>query len=97
MATNENKYIGEGYCVKCKAKRSFDGVAAKSANGSWMAKGPCEKCKTTVCRILVKNWTPGTGGPTVGKTLAIQPDKKKKGKKKPKVEEEEVFEEFEEF
>lgn len=55
----EHKVDFTGYCVKCKEKRDVEGVAARSPkNGSWMAKGSCPECETTVCRILGKNWKP---------------------------------------
>jgi hypothetical protein len=43
-----------GYCVKCKEKRDFEGVVAISKTGMRMAKGPCPVCGTTVNRILGK-------------------------------------------
>jgi len=44
----------EGYCVKCKEKRSFEGEVAVSKTGMEMAKGKCPTCGTTVNRILGK-------------------------------------------
>jgi Domain of unknown function (DUF5679) len=41
-----------GYCVKCKAKRDFEGIVEMSRNGAPMAKGPCPECSTKICRIL---------------------------------------------
>jgi hypothetical protein len=43
-----------GYCVKCKEKRDFQGEVAVSKTGMNMAKGKCPVCGTTVCRILGK-------------------------------------------
>jgi hypothetical protein len=43
-----------GYCVKCKAKRDFEGTVAVSKTGMRMAKGQCPVCGTTVNRILGK-------------------------------------------
>lgn len=46
-----------GYCVKCKESRTFSGEVTESTKGARttrMAKGPCEKCGTVVCRILGK-------------------------------------------
>jgi hypothetical protein len=43
-----------GYCVKCKAKRDFEGKAETTKTGGLMAKGPCPICSTTICRILPK-------------------------------------------
>ena len=43
-----------GYCVKCKEKRVFDGNVEVSKTGMKMAKGKCPVCGTTVNRILGK-------------------------------------------
>lgn len=43
-----------GYCVKCKQKRDFEGEVTISKTGMRMAKGPCPVCGTTVNRILGK-------------------------------------------
>ena len=43
-----------GYCVKCKEKRDFQGEVAISKTGMKMAKGACPVCGTTVNRILGK-------------------------------------------
>ena len=43
----------EAYCVKCKAKSTMlNPKEATMKNGRHMMKGKCEKCGTTVCRIL---------------------------------------------
>jgi Domain of unknown function (DUF5679) len=42
-----------GYCVKCKEKRDFDGEATET-NGRRMAKGTCPVCGTRMNRILGK-------------------------------------------
>ncbi|GAA2515353.1 hypothetical protein GCM10010201_09610 [Pilimelia columellifera subsp. columellifera] len=44
----------EGYCVKCKEKRTFEGNVEVSKTGMEMAKGKCPTCGTTVNRILGK-------------------------------------------
>jgi hypothetical protein len=44
----------EAYCVKCKAKREFDGEETTLKNGRRAAKGKCPVCGTTVMRILGK-------------------------------------------
>jgi hypothetical protein len=44
----------EGYCVKCKEKRTFEGNVEVSKTGMEMAKGKCPVCNTTVNRILGK-------------------------------------------
>ncbi|MBM0240302.1 hypothetical protein JNW88_30190 [Micromonospora sp. ATA32] len=43
-----------GYCVKCKEKRDFEGHVEVSKTGMNMAKGKCPVCGTTVNRILGK-------------------------------------------
>jgi hypothetical protein len=43
-----------GYCVKCKEKRDFEGEVTVTKTGMRMAKGPCPVCGTTVNRILGK-------------------------------------------
>jgi len=43
----------EGYCVKCRMKRSVkDGKVEKTAKGRPMVKGKCPVCSTTVTRFL---------------------------------------------
>ena len=42
-----------GYCVKCKDKRDFDGDVAET-NGRRMANGTCPVCGTRMNRILGK-------------------------------------------
>lgn len=44
----------EGYCVKCKTKREYQGEVVVSATNRRMAKGACPICGTTVVRILGK-------------------------------------------
>jgi Domain of unknown function (DUF5679) len=44
----------EAYCVKCKAKRQFEGEEVTMKNGMKAAKGKCPVCGTTVMRILGK-------------------------------------------
>ena len=48
------KYSGEAYCVKCKAKREFEGEVVVNDKGTKMAKGKCHVCGTTLNRILGK-------------------------------------------
>jgi hypothetical protein len=43
-----------GYCVKCKDKRDFEGEVSVSESGRRMAKGKCPVCGTTMNRILGK-------------------------------------------
>ncbi len=42
-----------GYCVKCKEKRDFEGEVTRP-NGRRMAKGICPVCGTKMNRILGK-------------------------------------------
>jgi transcription initiation factor IIE alpha subunit len=44
-----------GYCVKCREKRDFDGQVEETASGRRMAKGTCPVCGTKMNRILGKN------------------------------------------
>jgi hypothetical protein len=45
----------DGYCVKCKAKREFDGEEVTMKNGRRAAKGSRPACGTTVMRMLGKS------------------------------------------
>ena len=44
----------EGYCVKCREKRTFDGKEVELANGRRAAQGTCPTCGTKMNRILGK-------------------------------------------
>jgi hypothetical protein len=44
----------EGYCVKCREKRTFDGKEVELANGRRAAQGNCPECGTKMNRILGK-------------------------------------------
>jgi hypothetical protein len=52
----EEEYMAsyEGYCVKCREKRQFDGEEVEMANGRRSAKGKCPVCGTGMNRILGK-------------------------------------------
>ena len=43
-----------GYCVKCKDKRDFEGEVKVSESGRRMAQGTCPVCGTKMNRILGK-------------------------------------------
>jgi hypothetical protein len=43
-----------GYCVKCRQKRDFEGHVVVSDSGRRMAKGTCPTCGTKMNRILGK-------------------------------------------
>ncbi|HWG93154.1 MAG TPA: DUF5679 domain-containing protein [Mycobacteriales bacterium] len=43
-----------GYCVKCKEKRDFEGEIKVSESGRRMAQGTCPVCSTKMNRILGK-------------------------------------------
>ena len=45
----------EGYCVKCRAKREFEGEIREFDNGKKAAQGICPECGTKMTRILPKN------------------------------------------
>jgi hypothetical protein len=52
----------EGYCVKCREKRTVTGGEVKETpNGRQMAQGKCPVCGTTVTRFMA-----GGGGGTKG-------------------------------
>lgn len=42
----------EGYCVKCKTKREFDGQEVTLTNGRPAAQGTCPVCGTKMNRML---------------------------------------------
>lgn len=44
----------EGYCVKCREKREFDGTEVNLANGRRAAQGTCPVCGTKMNRMLGK-------------------------------------------
>jgi hypothetical protein len=44
-----------GYCVKCREKRDFEGEVKELANGSRAAQGACPVCGTKMTRMLPKN------------------------------------------
>ncbi|MEA2460441.1 MAG: hypothetical protein QOH26_1765 [Actinomycetota bacterium] len=44
-----------GYCVKCREKRDFEGEVKDLANGSRAAQGSCPVCGTKMTRMLPKN------------------------------------------
>lgn len=46
----------EGRCMKCKMQRPFTALEVNQMkNGTSMAKGTCEVCGTTICRMLGKD------------------------------------------
>jgi len=44
----------EGYCMKCREKRSFEGQIVTLKNGRPAAQGACPVCGTKLTRILSK-------------------------------------------
>ena len=44
----------EGYCVKCREKREFEGAEVELANGRRAAQGQCPQCGTKMNRMLGK-------------------------------------------
>ncbi len=44
----------EGYCVKCREKRNFEGEEVELANGRRAAQGTCPECGTKMNRMLGK-------------------------------------------
>ena len=54
---DEGEVVAEtynGYCVKCKEKRDFEGEVKVSESGRRMAQGTCPVCGTKMNRILGK-------------------------------------------
>lgn len=49
---SDTKY--NGYCVKCKTKRDFEGEVVEMKTGMLTAKGDCPVCGTKVNRFLGK-------------------------------------------
>lgn len=45
----------EGYCVKCRTKRMFDGEKKELPNKRMAAQGPCPVCGTKITRMLGKS------------------------------------------
>ena len=45
----------EGYCVKCREKREFEGEKKELPNGRFAAQGQCPKCGTKITRMLGKS------------------------------------------
>ena len=44
-----------GYCVKCREKRDFQGEERTLENGTRAAQGQCPVCGTKMTRMLPKN------------------------------------------
>ena len=44
----------EGYCVKCREKREFEGNEVELANGRRAAQGACPVCGNKMNRMLGK-------------------------------------------
>ena len=44
----------EGYCVKCREKRTFEGEKKELPNGRKAAQGLCPTCGTKMTRMLGK-------------------------------------------
>ena len=51
----------EGYCVKCREKREFDGHEVELANGRRAAQGTCPVCVVVPCHRVVRS-DGGLGG-----------------------------------
>lgn len=42
----------EGRCMKCRTQKKMkDIVMTKTKRGTYMARGRCESCGTTVCKV----------------------------------------------
>ena len=42
----------EGYCVKCKAKKTIKGEVKTTVNGHNAVKGKCPTCGTSIFRFV---------------------------------------------
>ena len=52
-ASDGTRFMSEGYCVKCKAKKEIaDGVEEVMKNGRRAIKGKCPVCGTVMFKIL---------------------------------------------
>ena len=52
-ALGRGKFMAEGYCVKCKAKKEIaNGVEETMKNGRKAIKGKCPTCGTVMFKIL---------------------------------------------
>ena len=61
------KFMAEGYCVKCKAKKEIvNGVEEVMKNGRRAIKGKCPTCGTVMFKILGGKATPGSAPPAGG-------------------------------
>ena len=45
----------EAYCVKCRAKREFEGTVVELKNGRKAAQGICPVCGTKVMKFVKKS------------------------------------------
>ncbi len=53
MRLAKGKFMAEGYCVKCKAKKEIvDAVEEVMKNGRRAIKGKCPTCGTVMFKIL---------------------------------------------
>lgn len=52
-ASGPKKFMAEGYCVKCKAKKEIaDGIEETMKNGRRAIKGRCPVCGTVIFKFL---------------------------------------------
>ena len=60
-ASGKGKFMAEGYCVKCKAKKEIvDAVEEVMKNGRRAIKGKCPTCGTVMFKILGGKAAPST-------------------------------------
>ena len=46
----------KGRCMKCKDQKEMKDIKlSKTKRGTFMAKGKCKSCDTTVCKIMSKD------------------------------------------
>jgi uncharacterized Zn finger protein (UPF0148 family) len=64
MSGRQIRFMAEGYCVKCKAKKEIsDGVEETMKNGRKAIKGKCPTCGTVMFKILGKAAAPANPTP----------------------------------
>ena len=63
-APGTGKFMAEGYCVKCKAKKEIvDAVEEVMKNGRRAIKGKCPTCGTVMFKILGGKAAPPSSTP----------------------------------
>lgn len=65
----------EGYCVKCKAKKSIGEATEETMkNGRKAVKGKCQTCGAVMVKILGGKATPPPGAPNLSISQSTPPN-----------------------